>query len=82
MLQQLGKRPLPVTSTARPPAAAVQPYKYVGANADRRLRFDSRADRRWGDWSILELQTPLLWLEADALLEDSLLDQAIIDPWS
>jgi hypothetical protein len=36
---------------------------YVGVNTDRQRRFESRAARRYGDWSILEFPTPVLWLD-------------------
>ena len=58
------------------------PGNYAGWYTDRRLKQDLRANRRWGDWSILGMSTPLLWLEADALLDETLLvDQAIDDLW-
>ncbi len=80
MVDKLATRPF---FPARPITGG-QPNKYAGSYADRQRRFDSRSAQRWGDWSILGLSTPLLWLEADALLDESLLvDEAIIvDPWS
>lgn len=36
---------------------------YVGANTDRQRRFEARSARRWGDWFILNVPTPLLWLD-------------------
>ena len=42
----------------RPPASS-----YTGVHADRRRRFDARSARRGGDWFILAVPTPLLWLE-------------------
>lgn len=39
-----------------------------GSNRDRQSRFDSRSRRRWGDWDILEVATPLLWLDDECIL--------------
>jgi hypothetical protein len=36
---------------------------YAGVNTDRQSRFDARAARRFGDWGILAVPTPFLWLE-------------------
>ena len=51
-------RALPVASTAARPN--------IGSNALRQTRFEARSRRRYGDWSILDIPTFLLWLEEEA----------------
>ena len=36
---------------------------YGGANTGRQSRFEARSARRWGDWGVLGVPLPLLWLE-------------------
>ena len=36
---------------------------FTGVNLDRQSRFQARSARRWGDWSVLEIATPVLWLD-------------------
>jgi len=74
MINQPINRPYPRPAVQ---PANVQPAKYAGSYTDRRHKHNLRADRRWGDWSILEVSTPLLWLEADAVL-----DAEIVDLWA
>jgi len=58
---------------------------YVLSNIDRRRRFEARAQRRWGNWSILELSTPFLWLEAEPGLclddEVAFIEPVVIELW-
>lgn len=58
---------------------------YVGAHADRQRRFEARSDRRWGDWSILELPIPLLWLYTEPWLsvcdEDEIAPSVVVELW-
>ena len=35
---------------------------YAGAHIDRQRRFEARSARRWGDWFILDVPTPVLWI--------------------
>lgn len=44
----------------------------IGSHAGRRQRYDARARRRDGDWSILGVPTALLWLEEEDVLEQEL----------
>lgn len=44
-------------------APATSARSYIGVNNDRQSRFEARSARRWGDWSILEFPTHLLWLD-------------------
>lgn len=49
---------------------------YAGVNRDRQSYFEARSARRWGDWGILEVPAPVLWLDdifAEAVLEDALI---------
>lgn len=46
-------------------APATSARSYIGVNNDRQSRFEARSARRWGDWSILEFPTHLLWLDDD-----------------
>ena len=68
------------TTRSRSPAGS-----YLLSNTDRRRRFDARADRRFGNWSILEISAPLLWLESEPgwCLEDEFVfaPPVIIDLW-
>jgi hypothetical protein len=47
---------------------------YGGIDVDRQSRFQARSDRRWGNWSVLEVATPILWLgnQCEPLLPDEL----------
>ena len=45
--------------------ANVRTSDYVGVNAGKQGRFQARCDRRWGNWSMLEVPTPILWLGYD-----------------
>jgi len=36
---------------------------YAGVNADRKSRFEARSVRRLGNWFVLEVPTPLLWMD-------------------
>ncbi len=71
---------------AKAPAPA-QGSRYLGANTDRQRRFDSRAERRWGNWGMLEVPTALLWMDPFAPLVCDPFDDAcepavaFIDPW-
>jgi hypothetical protein len=40
---------------------------YAGMNNTRPGKFEGRSDRRWGDWSILELSLQTLWFDAACL---------------
>jgi len=44
----------------------------IGSHVDRRQRYDARARRRDGDWSVLGVPTALLWLEEEDVLEQEL----------
>lgn len=44
----------------------------LGSHAGRRQRYDARARRRDGDWSVLGVPTALLWLEEEDVLEQEL----------
>jgi hypothetical protein len=35
----------------------------VGSYADRENRFEARSRRRYGDWSVLDIPTVLLWMD-------------------
>jgi hypothetical protein len=59
---------------------------YVGAHTDRQRRFEARSDRRWGNWSILELPFPLLWLYTEPWLslyddDDEIEPSTIVELW-
>lgn len=77
-------RSTPSIGRGRMPAP-MPAHAYRGSNVDRQSRFESRSARRWGDWGILAVATPLLWLEDEyaETVEDSLLDSAppITDLW-
>jgi hypothetical protein len=66
-------RPLPNPtrpgSTAPPGPGAKNPSgtPYAGMNNTRPGKFEGRSDRRWGDWSILELSLQTLWFDAACL---------------
>jgi len=53
------------------PVASVPARSNIGSNAARQSRFDARARRRYGDWSVLDIPAALLWLEA---ADDDILD--------
>ncbi|HKF47383.1 MAG TPA: hypothetical protein VKB38_08490 [Terracidiphilus sp.] len=71
-----------ITASARQfPASSLK-----GINLNKQTRFDARSKRRRGDWGILGVPTPLLWLEDDVLLaaeEEDLLSgpPPITDLW-
>jgi hypothetical protein len=46
-----------------PFAATAGSRGHVGSYMNRQTRFDARSRRRYGDWSILEIPTFMLWLE-------------------
>jgi len=50
---------------------------YVKSYTTRQGRFDARVDRRYGDWFLYGIPTPLLWLESDCLVD---VDDGI--PWA
>ena len=54
--------------------------QYRGVHADRRTRFDARSARRWGDWSLLEFPTAMLWLDSE-LLAAEVADESLQEPW-
>jgi hypothetical protein len=56
----------------RLPVATAAARSNIGSNTIRQTRFDARSRRRYGDWSILDIPTYLLWLEEEA--EDDLPD--------
>jgi hypothetical protein len=51
-----------------PNLSSARVNSYVGAHTDRQRRFEARSARRDGDWFILDIPTPLLWLEEECLL--------------
>ena len=62
----------------RPSFAPVSPGRsnqYRGVLANRQTRFDARSDRRYGDWSFLELPTAMLWLDSELLATEAADDQ-------
>lgn len=64
---------LPAATFARPlqpkaPAPPAQGSRYQGANTDRQRRFDSRSERRWGNWGILGVPAALLWMDPFAAI--------------
>jgi hypothetical protein len=36
-----------------------------GSHANRQSRFEARSRRRYGDWSVLDIPTVLLWMDDD-----------------
>lgn len=40
-----------------------RPDNYVKSYTSRQSRYDARADRRFNDWFLFGIATPLLWLE-------------------
>ena len=76
---------------ARGPQAKVptpaQGSRYQGANTDRQRRFDSRSERRWGNWGLLGVPTALLWMDPFAPLVCDPFDEAcepavaVVNPW-
>ena len=48
---------------AVPGRSAVQFGSYAGVNITRQDRSQARELRRWGDWSYLDVPTPVLWLD-------------------
>jgi hypothetical protein len=66
--------PSPNSSNPYPPARmpSTRPSASVGSRAqagsylDRQSRIEARSWRRYGDWSVLEIPTLLLWLDATA----------------
>src|SRR5579863_10184224 len=46
---------------------------YAGAHANRQSRFEARSARRWGDWGVLGIPTPVLWF--DALYEAAAIEE-------
>ena len=73
------------TLTPGPSLSGARMNAYAGLNIDRRTRSDSRADRRWGNWGILEVPASLLWfdvLTVAAAVDDGLESpDPVIDIW-
>ena len=73
--------PAQLSASARNPRGTT----YAGTNTTRQRKFEARSDRRWGDWSILELAMPLLWFDAAciAAADDALgcPEPVMIDLW-
>ena len=42
---------------------------YVQSYTNRRTRYDARADRRFNDWFLFGIPSPLLWLEGACLAD-------------
>ena len=63
MANDNGRGISPFVSTQNVSSARVG--SYVGAHADRQRRFEARSARRLGDWTILGVPTPILWLDDD-----------------
>ena len=69
---------LHLQSGLRPNVSPVSPGRsnqYRGALAKRQTRFDARSDRRYGNWSFLELPTAMLWLDSELLAAEVAEDQ-------
>jgi hypothetical protein len=43
---------------------------YVQSYTNRQSRYDARADRRFNDWFLFGIPSPLLWLEGGCSLEN------------
>ncbi len=54
--------PVRPANTVRPVSSG--PYNnYAGANLNRRDRYDVRAQRRWGDWGLLDFPSQIMWFD-------------------
>ena len=83
---QLPRAAFPDAAQPQTPAAT-SPSRYLGANTDRQRRFDSRSERRWGNWGILGVPTAFLWTDPFAPLMCDPFDEAceptvaVVDLW-
>jgi hypothetical protein len=82
---QSDKYPQPYS---QPPTRNFSPGRadnYVQSYTSRQTRFDARADRRFNDWFLFGIPTPLLWLEgacqADVDCVIPLGGEVVIDLW-
>lgn len=68
-----------------PQSSSRSTRELAGAYVNRQSRFDARQTRRRGDWFILDVPTPVLWMENPWLpvIDEALAcDEAVIvDLW-
>jgi hypothetical protein len=66
-------------------AASARTSGYGGVYVDRTTRFQARCDRRWGNWSMLEVATPILWLgnQCEPLLDEpgEFISPVVVELW-
>jgi hypothetical protein len=66
VLPELANPRAPVLNVRQTPLGSTIRRPQSGAHADRRSRQDARAWRRYGDWSVLDVPTVLLWVDDDS----------------